>query len=214
MPKDSVPIAGPPGRAIWSTRDTNADGIRDFLLQEAARGGYQRYSIAVSTGSIYDLLLVKSGITYKLNITAGTDATILTGDRLGTMHLQVTGAVNLEVDLPLRERLDMAPTSEVAFGTEVPNPSCNPCNYLVYIHIAPFNGPAIYQSKPAGAYLVDVQLNPGGDPLEEDYRWAQQCTVVVESAQKGTFACAGLENINTSSKRLNMTGSWQQPPPP
>ena len=58
---------------------------------------------------------------------------------------------------------------------------------------------------------MDVQLNPGGDPLQEDYRWAQECTIIVEGAQKGSFACAGLENINDSSKRLNMTGSWEQP---
>lgn len=212
MPRQAIPNQGRKGQPTWNADKLSADDIKSELLSEAKSGGYQSYVVTLSPGSIYDLLFVKAGVTYAVNITQGTETTILTGERVGTMHLQITGAVNATVDLPLRDRFDLTPGSEIAFGTSVPAGPCSQCQYLVYIHIAPFNGPGVYESKPAGAYLVDVQLDPGGDLQQEDYRWAQQCTVIIQDAQAGSFACAGLQNINDDTKRLNMTGSWQQPP--
>lgn len=213
MPTGAAPSSGSKGRATWTTSDTNADRIRDDVLREATSAGYQTSVITLSSGSIYDLLLVKGGTTYALNITQGSEVSVLTGRRLGTVHLDVTGAVNVSIDLPLREYVDISPTSEIAFGTDVPNTQCAECEYLVYVHIAPFNGPGVYQSKPAGIYLIDAELVPGADPVKEDYRWAQQCTVLVPDQTSGSFACAGLENVNDNSKRLNVSGKWQQPPP-
>ena len=200
-------------QAVWATRDLNVDGIKDFFLLEAGTAGYKTYVITLSKGSIYDLLFVKGGTTFALNLTQGTDSTVLTGQHVGTMHLQVSGAVNLDLDLPLRERFNLAAGSEIAFGTSVPNSDrCSECEYLVYVHIAPFNGPGTYRSKPAGTYLIDIQVIPGGVEGQDDYRWAQECTLSVKDALSGNFACAGLQDINDNTRRLNVIGSWQQPP--
>lgn len=200
-------------QAVWATRDLNVDGIKDFFLLEAGTAGYKTYVITLSKGSIYDLLFVKGGTTFALNLTQGTDSTVLTGQHVGTMHLQVSGAVNLDLDLPLRERFNLAAGSEIAFGTSVPNiDRCGDCEYLVYVHVAPFNGPGNYRSKPAGTFIIDIQVIPGGAEGQEDYRWAQECTLIVKDALSGNFACAGLQDINDSTKRINVIGNWQQPP--
>ncbi len=213
MPKTAGLTRSTERQADWASSDLNVDGIKNFFLQEAGAAGYKTYVITLSKGSIYDLLLTKSGTTYVFNITQGTEATVITGQQVGTMRLQISGAVNLDLDLPLRERFNLAAGSEIAFGTSVPNTDqCSDCEYLVYVPIAPFNGPGIYRSKPAGTYIIDIQLVPGGVEGQEDYRWAQECTVIVKDALGGNFACAGLQDINDNTRRLNVIGSWQQPP--
>ncbi len=212
MPIGAVPIAAPKGQAAWTTGDTNVDRLRDFFLSEGRSAGYKPYTIILSAGSIYDLLLVKGGTTFALNITQGSEVSVLTGRRIETMHLEISGATTVSADLPLRDYIDISPTGEIAVGTDIPNDQCTNCEYLVYVHIAPFNGPGVYQSKPVGIYLIDAEVIPGRDAAANDYRWAQQCTVLVPDATSGSFACAGLENVNDSSKRLNVTGTWQQPP--
>src|SRR5512142_400715 len=120
LPKTAVLTRSTERQADWAISDLNVDGIKDFFLQEAGAAGYKAYVIALSKGSIYDLLLTKSGSTYALNITQGTESTVITGKHVGTMRLQISGAVNLDLDLPLRERFNLAAGSETAFGTLVP----------------------------------------------------------------------------------------------
>ncbi|MBI4786874.1 MAG: hypothetical protein HY782_07510 [Chloroflexi bacterium] len=212
MPPGAEMTSSTKNQAIWTTRDVNVDSLKDLFVRQAQAAGYRVYDIAVSKGSIYDLLFVKGSTAFFLNITHGTDSTVMTGQPVGTMHIEITGAVNLTLDLPLRERLNLSPGSEVVIGTSIPNAQCANCEYLVYVRVAPFNGPGIYQSKPAGIAIIDAQVVPGGNSEKEDYRWAQQCTVIVQDAQRGNLACAGLENVNDNTRRINVIGSWQQPP--
>jgi hypothetical protein len=214
MPNGAVLTSGGRAPTVWSAQNLNADSVKDTLLGQATRAGYQVYLVTHSQGTIYDLLFVKGSVTYTLNITQGRDATILRGDRTGVMHLKVSGAVNQTLDLPLRERLNLTPGSEVAIGTAVPNDKCRECQYYINIHIAPFNGPGNYASKPAGTYIVDVELVPGGTDDRDDYRWANQCTVRVQDPLGGSFACTGLENVNDNTKVIDIAGNWQQPPAP
>ncbi len=214
MPNGAVMTSGARAPVVWSAPNLNADSVKDTLVGQATRAGYQVYLVTASQGTIYDLLFTKGGVTYTLNITRGTDATILTGDRTGVMHLQASGAVTLTLDLPLRERLNLAPGSEVAIGTGVPNTQCNECEYYINIHIAPFNGPGTYSSKSAGTYIIDAELVPGGTVDRDDYRWAKECTVRVQDPLGGSFACTGLENVNDNTKVIDLTGNWQQPPAP
>ncbi len=183
-------------------------------MREAGAAGYARYTITQSQGAIYDLLFVKNGVTYLVNLTRGGDATIITGDRTGILHLQTTGAVNLNLDLPLRERLNLAPGSEVSIGTSIPNDQCGDCEYFINVHIAPFSGHGTYSSQQTAVYLIDVELVPGGNYERDNYRWAKQCSVTVKDTFSGSFACTGLENINDNTKRIDLTGNWQQPPAP
>ncbi len=200
--------------ASWRTPDVNVDGIKDFMLRQANAAGYTGYTITESQGAIYDLLFVKNGMTYLVNLTRGGDTTIITGDRTGIFHLQTTGAANLNLDLPLRERLNLAPGSEVSIGTSVPNDQCAECEYFVNVHIAPFNGPGTYTSQQSAVYIIDIELVPGGNYDRDNYRWAKQCSVVVKDAFSGTFSCNGLENMNDNTKRIDIAGNWQQPLPP
>jgi hypothetical protein len=208
MPKGAE-FDGDPKRAVWMTRDLNADGIKDFIVRQASDAGYQPFVITLSSGAIYDVLLVKGQNTYAVNITLGSDATIITVTRVGVMHLKVSGTVNVELDLPLRARLDTTPGSEASFGTSIPNPQCATCVYFVNVHVAPFKGPGIYDSKP-GLAIIDIQIIPGGTPEQDDYRWAQMCLFAVDPIN-GNFTCGGLQNVNDQTKRIDVTGSWVQP---
>ncbi len=214
MPDGAVLTSGGQAPATWRTNNQNADSLKDELLGQATSAGYQIHMITQSQGTIYDLLFTKGNLTYTLNITQGSDATILTGDRTGVIHLQMSGAANQALDLPLRERLNLAPGSEISIGTAVPVDTCNECQYYINIHIAPFNGPGNYTSKPAGVYIIDVELVPGGTEDHDDYRWAKQCSVQVKDLLSGSFTCNGLENVNDNTKVIDITGNWQQPPAP
>jgi hypothetical protein len=214
MPNGAVLTTRGQAPVVWSARNMNADSVKDALLGQATRAGYKVHLVTQSQGTIYDLLFTKGGVTYTLNITQGTDATILTGDRTGVMHLQVSGAVSQTLDLPLRERLNLAPGSEVAIGTAVPNDRCTECQFYINLHIAPFNGPGNYTSQSAGIYIIDVELVPGGTEDHDDYRWAKQCIVQVQDPLSGDFACTGLENVNDNTKVIDIAGNWQQPPAP
>jgi len=196
-------------RAVWRARDPNAEGIKDFLVRQAAAAGYRSFVITQSPGAIYAVLLVKGQGAYALNITLGSDTTIITASRVGVMHLKVSGVANIELDLPMRTRLDTTPGSEVSIGTSIPNPQCAQCEYLINVHIAPFKGPGIYDSKP-GISIIDVELVPGGDHDRDNYRWAQSCTVSVKETS-GSFDCRGLQNVNDPSKKVDASGSWMQP---
>jgi hypothetical protein len=197
-------------RAVWSTRDTNAEGIKDFLFEQAKAAGYQVFAITQSQGAIFDLLCVKRQNALAINVTLGSDMTITTADRVGVMHLQVSGVANVELDLPMRARLDTAPGSEVSIGTAVSSPQCARCEYYVNVHIAPFKGVGTYASKP-GTYVIDVQVIPGGDSDKDDFRWPiGGCTVAVKESS-GAFECKQLQNINDQSKRIDVSGSWTQP---
>ncbi len=199
-------------QAVWKTGDTNVDRLKDFFLNEAKGAGYSAYTVTLSQGSIYDLLLLRGTNAYDVNLTQGSDTTVITGTRIGTIHLEFSGVVNKTLDLPLRERLNLTEGSEVAIGTSVPSPECGTCEYYLNVHIAPFTGPGGYNSQPAGTYIIDVEAIPGGTEDKDDYRWAKQCAVLVKDANSGNLSCAGLENVNDSSKLLNVTGSFQQPP--
>lgn len=196
---------------MWKTRDLNADGLRDFFVRQAAIAGYTTTVITKSQSAIYDLLVVKGQNAFALNITVGSDTTIITGSRVGVFHLKVTGVANVEVDLPMRNRVDIAPGSEVSIGTSIPSSQCHDCEYFINIHIAPFKGAGTYDSKP-GISIIDLQVIPGGALDKEDYRWAQSCVVIVRDAQGGTFECKGLQNVYDQSRKIDVSGSWQQPP--
>ncbi len=214
LPDGAVLTSGVGAPAIWKANDQNADGIKERMQRQATAAGYHVYAITQSPGSIYELLFTKSGTTYTLTITQGSDATILAGDRTGVIHLQMSGTVDESLDLPLRERLNLSAGSEISIGTAVPNDRCSDCQYYLNIHIAPFNGPGSYASKPKGIYLIDVELIPGGTEDRDDYRWAKQCTVQVEDPLSGNYACGGLENVNDSTKVIDITGNWRQPAAP
>ena len=210
-------IAMPPGaefvgdtkRAAWRTGDTSTDGIRDFILRQAMSANYQSIVITQSQGAIYDVLLVKGQSAYAVNVTLGSDTTIITAERVGVMHLQVSGVVNIEVDLPLRGRIDTTPGSEVSIGTSIPNSQCPGCQYFINVHIAPFKGAGNYDSKP-GISIIDVELVPGGDYERDNYRWAQSCTVTVKETS-GSFDCRGLQNKTDTNQKVDASGNWTQP---
>lgn len=199
-------------QAVWTTGDTNVERLVEYFRKQASSAGYTVYTIVLSQGSIYDVLLLKGGNAYDVNLTQGMDATVITGTHIGTIHLEFSGAMNLTLDLPLRERLNLTPASEVGIGTSVPSPTCGDCQYFFNVHIAPFRGPGGYNSQPTGTYIIDVEAIPGGTEDADDYRWAKQCAVVVKDANSGNLSCAGLENVNDSTKLLNVTGTFQQPP--
>ncbi len=205
-----VEFIGDAERAVWRTRETNAQEMRDFVLRQAARAGYRTFVVTQSPDAIYDVLLVKGARAYALNITVGSDLTMLTGARVGVLHVKVSGETNIELDLPLRHRLDVSPGSEVSLGTSVPSPQCASCEYLVNVHIAPFKGAGDYDSKP-GTYLIDVQVIPGGDPEQDDYRWAIGGCVVSVEETRGSFDCKQLQNVVDQSKRIDVSGNWTQP---
>lgn len=209
MPKGAL-FVGDTQRTVWSTREVNVAGLKDFFVNEATRAGYTPYSVTLSAGSIYDLFFVKAASAYGLNLTQGSDTTFLTGSRVGTFHLKVTGVANVEVDLPMRSRLDVTPGSEISIGTSVPSPQCGGCEYFANVHIAPFTGIGAYDSKP-GIYIIDIQVIPGGKLEQEDFRWAQSCTVNVKDASSGNFDCRGLQNVYDQSKKIDVSGSWVQP---
>lgn len=188
----------------------NVQGLRDFFLGEAAAAGFKTYSVTLSEGSIYDLFFVKGTGAYGLNLTQGSSATFLTGSRVGIFHVKTTGTANIDIDLPMRAHLDTTPGSEVSIGTSVPNPECADCQYYINVHIAPFNGVGVYDGK-RGIYIIDVELIPGGPADQDDYRWAQSCTVTVANASSGSYDCRGLQNVNDQSKKLDVNGEWQQP---
>lgn len=128
------------------------------------------------------------------------------------MHLKVAVGANIELDLPMRTRVDTTPGSEISIGTSVPNPQCAQCEFFINVHIAPFKGVGNYDSKP-GISIIDVELVPGGDNVLDNYRWAiGGCTVVVRETSGG-FDCKQLQNINDQSKRVDVSGSWTQPAP-
>lgn len=209
VPQTAEVISASRDKIVWRARDTNADGIRDFFIREASAAGYTVTVIMKSQGAIYDLLFLKGQDVHALNITLGSDTTIPTGSRVGIFHLKVSGASNVELDLPLRYRLDITPGSEVSIGTSIPSPQCRECENFINIHIAPFMGAGVYDSKP-GIYLIDLQVIPGGHPDRDDYRWAQNCVVVVKDAFGGTFDCRGLQNIADQTKTIDVSGAWRQ----
>lgn len=197
-------------RAVWKTSDLNVNGIRDYFLKQAASAGYKSHIITQSANSIYDLFFTKGTNAYGINLTQGSDATFITIIRTGIFHLKVSGVANIELDLPMRSRLDVSPGSEVSIGTAIPNVDCKGCEYYVNVHIAPFKGVGSYDSKP-GTYIVDIEVIPGGTAEKDDFRWAiNGCTVTVNPSD-GFFACGQLQNIIDQSKRIDVSGSWQQP---
>ena len=202
-------FVGDAKRAMWSTGDTNVDRLRDYFLQQAKSAGYQTFVITQSQGAIYDLLFAKGQTAYALNLTLGSDTTIITASRVGVMHLQVSGGVNLGIDLPMRGYIDTTPGSEVSIGTSLPDDACAGCQYFINVHIAPFKGVGTYDSKP-GISIIDVELVPGGDYDQDNYRWAQMCVVTVQETS-GNFDCRGLQNINDLNQKLDASGSWVQP---
>ena len=197
-------------RAMWIVRDTNTDGIRDFLVQQAKTAGYQTFALTQSKGAIYDLLLVKAQNAYSLNLTLGSDATIITAIRTGVMRLKVAGVTNIEIDLPLRTRIDTTPGSELSIGTAVPSADCVTCEYFINVHIAPFRGIGNYDSKP-GISIVDVELVPGGNYDRDNFRWAIGGCIVNVRETGGDFDCRQLQNINDQSRRVDVSGNWTQP---
>jgi len=208
----SFDFQGDAQRAVWSTRETNIASIRDFLTRQAQAAGYQVFVVTQSQDAIYDVLCVRGTDALALNLTLGSDVTVVRATRVGVLHLQVNGVVNVELALPLRARLDVAPGSEWSVGTAVPSPRCAHCEYFVNVHIAPFKGVGDYTSTP-GMYLIDVQVIPGGNADEEDFRWPiGGCTVRVRE-NSGTFECKQLQNVNDQTKRIDVRGAWQQPPP-
>jgi hypothetical protein len=209
LPKGAQ-FVGDSTRTVWSTPDLNVPGLRDFFLGEAKVAGYKTYNVTLSEGSIYDLYFVDGAGAYAMNLTQGSTATFLTGTRVGIFHVKATGTANIEIDLPMRSHLDTTPGSEVSIGTSVPNSDCADCQYYINVHIAPFKGIGAYDSKP-GIYIIDVELIPGGQTDQQDYRWAQTCTVVVKDASSGSYDCRGLQNVNDQSKKLDVSGNWTQP---
>ncbi len=198
------------GNPTWSTLDLNADKLRDDFVRRANTAGYTTTLITKSQGAIYDILFVKGQAAFALNILVGSDKTILTGSRVGVFHLKISGNANLEVDLPMRARVDIAPGSEISIGTSIPNAQCRECEYFINIHIAPFKGAGTYDGKP-GVAIIDLQVVPGVRFDQEDYRWAQSCVVIVRDAQGGSFDCRGLQNVYDQTKRIDVSGYWQQP---
>ena len=214
MPKGAELTSTAKRVAMWQTTDTNVNGIRDFVMQQGTNAGYRAVALTKSAEAIYDVLFVKGSNVYTLNITQGANATILTASLGALIRLQVTGAMNIQVDLPVKDPMNTSAGGEMFIGTEIPNSQCTRCAYIVFIHIAPFKGPGVYASKPAGIYIIDALIVPGADPLKEDYRWANDCTIVVKDTTSGTFQCTGLSNIYETGKKIDINGSWVQPPAP
>jgi hypothetical protein len=210
MPKTAVYV-GDASRTVWTTPDVNVTGLSASFVAEAADAGYKPYIVTQSQGSIYDLFFVKGTQAFGLNLTQGSAATFLTVSRLGIFHLRVSGVTQLEIDLPMQSHLDVTPGSEIAIGTAMPDADCASCQYYVNVHIAPFNGVGAYDSKP-GVYIIDVEVIPGGTMDQDDYRWAQSCTVNVKDASSGGYQCIGLQNVNDQTQRIDISGSWEQPP--
>lgn len=207
----SFDFQGDAQRALWSTPETDVVNIVDVLTRQARAAGYQVFVVPQSLRAIYDVLCVRGQDALALNITLGTEATIVRAWRVGVLQLQVSGAVNIALDLPLRARLDMTPGSEWSVGTAVPSPQCPRCEYFINVHIAPFKGVGNYASN-VGTYLIDVQVIPGGDPDQDDFRWPiGGCTVTVRE-NSGAFACQQLQNVNDQRKRIDVSGRWTQPP--
>jgi hypothetical protein len=209
MPKGAE-FVGDATRTVWSTRDLNVVGLKDYFTRAATSAGYKPYGVTLSEGSIYDLFFTKGASAFALNLTQGSDSTFLTGSRVGIFRVKVSGVASLEIDLPMRSRLDTSPGSEISIGTSLPNSDCSGCEYYVNVHIAPFTGIGAYDSKP-GIYIIDVEVVPGGTPEQDDYRWAQSCVVTVKDASSGSYDCRGLQNVNDQSKKIEVSGSWQQP---
>jgi hypothetical protein len=206
----SFDFQGDAQRALWSTRETNIASIRDFLTRQAHAAGYQVFVVTQSPDAIYDVLCVRGTEALALNLTLGSDTTVVRATRVGVLHLRTSGVVNLELDLPLRARLDVTQGSEWSVGTAVPSAHCARCEYFVNVHIAPFKGVGNYTST-AGAYLIDVQVIPGGDPDQADFRWPiGGCTVSVKETS-GTFECKQLQNVNDQTQRIDVSGNWTQP---
>lgn len=207
----SFDFQGDTQRAQWSTRETDVINIVDFLTHQARAAGYQVFVVTRSPRAIYDVLCVRGAETLALNVTLGTETTIVRATRVGVLHLHVSGEANIELALPLRARLDVTPGSEWSVGTAVPSSQCARCEYFVNVHIAPFKGIGVYTSN-TGTYLIDVQVIPGGDPDQDDFRWAiGGCTVTVRE-NNGAFACQQLQNVNDQRKRIDVRGQWTQPP--
>lgn len=207
----SFDFQGDAARAQWSTRETDVVSLVDFLTRQARAAGYQVFVVTKSPHAIYDVLCVQGQDALALNITLGTEMTIVRAMRVGVLRLQVSGEANIELDLPLRARLAVTPGSEWSVGTAVPSPQCARCEYLVNVHIAPFKGVGEYASN-AGTYLIDIQVIPGGDPDQDDFRWAiGGCTVTVRE-NNGAFVCRQLQNVNDQRKRIDVRGRWTQPP--
>ncbi len=200
--------------ATWQTADTSVDAIRDLMVRQGTNNGYRVTALTKSAGAIYDLMFIKGTNVYTLNITQGASSTILTASLGAMIHLKVVGAATVEVDLPVKDPMNTSAGGEMFIGTEISNPQCSGCVYVIFIHIAPFKGPGVYASSPRGIYIIDALIVPGGDPLKEDYRWANDCTVVVKDATSGTFQCVGLSNVYDTAKKIDISGSWIQPPPP
>jgi hypothetical protein len=59
--------------------------------------------------------------------------------------------------------------------------------------------------------IIDLQVIPGGKLVEDDYRWAQSCIVVVKDARGGTFDCRGLQNVLNQARKIDVRGWWTQP---
>ncbi len=208
MPPDAE-FTGDAKHATWTMRATNADGLRDILLRQASAAGYQTFVVTQSPSAIYDVLMVKGQTAFAVNLTLGIDAITITALQVGVMHVKISGVVNLETDLPLRTHLDTTPGSEASFGTALPSPQCATCQYFINVHIAPFKGPGVYDSKP-GTSIIDIEVIPGGDPMQDDYRWAQVCLVAVNPIN-ASFTCGSLQNVNDQTKRIDISGSWVQP---
>lgn len=196
--------------AAWSVRDTNAEGIKDFFVRQASTTGYQSFIVTKSQSAIYDVLLVKGQSAFVVNVTLGSDTTIITANRTGVMRVKVSGVANVDIDLPMRTRMDVSPGSEVSIGTSVPNAQCAGCEYFVNVHIAPFKGVGNYDSKP-GISIIDIELVPGGDHDRDNFRWAIGGCVVEVKANGGSYDCKQLQNINDQSKRVDVSGTWTQP---
>lgn len=209
MPK-TAEFIGDAKRAIWGIRDTNVNSVRDYLLGQAGNANYKTYTIVQSPGAIYDLLFIKGQSAFALNLTLGSDTTIVTVQRTGVMHLSVTGIENIDIDLPMRIRVDVSPGSEVSIGASVPSSQCGQCEYFINVHIAPFKGVGHYDAKP-GIAIVDVELVPGGNRDLDNYRWAIGGCVVTVKETTGNFECKQLQNINDQTKRVDVSGSWTQP---
>lgn len=207
----SFDFQGDAERALWSTRETNVAQLKDVLAQRAQAAGYRVFVITQSPDAIYDLLGAQGQRAFALNLTLGSDATIVRATRVGVLHLKVSGVANVELDLPLRARLDLTAGSEVSIGTAVPSPQCARCEYFVNVHIAPFKGVGDYASN-VGTYLIDVQVIPGGDPDRDDYRWPIGGCVVSVRENSGAFECKQLQNINDQTQRIDVSGTWTQPP--
>lgn len=207
----SFDFQGDAARALWSSRDLDVVALKDALARQAQAAGYQVFTITQSRGAIYEVLCVQGQTALAINLTLGSDATSITAQRVGVMQLQVRGVVNLDLALPLRARLEPLPGSEISIGTAVPSAPCARCEYFVNVHIAPFKGVGNYDSKP-GTYLIDAQVIPGGDPDQEDFRWPIGGCVVTVRENSGAFECKQLQNIYDQTKRIDVSGTWQQPP--